>query len=32
MRGAGPATQGETLRDPDGHLIRFEADGTQAAR
>ena len=32
LRGAGAATPDETLRDPDGHLIRFEADGTQAAR
>ena len=32
LRGADPALQGETLRDPDGHLIRFETDATQAAR
>ncbi len=32
LRGAGLPPQGETLRDPDGHVIRFEADGIQAAR
>jgi catechol 2,3-dioxygenase-like lactoylglutathione lyase family enzyme len=32
LRGAGLPPQGKMLRDPDGHVIRFEADGIQAAR
>ena len=32
LRGAGLPPQDETLRDPDGHVIRFEADAIQAAR
>ena len=32
LRGAGLPPQSKTLRDPDGHVIRFEADEMQAAR
>jgi hypothetical protein len=32
LRGTGFTPQGETLRDPDGHLIRLEAGAAHAAR